>query len=300
MTKTKPFSPNSRTISLPAGRHGLKKSNFFIKPPLLPVRQSGGREELRNFGEVGLFILFCFIFSVIYHLRSKISLAQSFDSASYHIDWGNFNMTSGKKTSTNYQLTDTVGQNAPGKFTSTGYVVKSGFQYIYDTLEKFSFSISDISIDFGSLTPNVGSTQSNIITITTPSGHGYQVMAITNKPLSSISSTTIPNTNCDTSCSISSSGVWSSSSRYGFGFNTIGINSSGVATNIGTSSYFTNSTYFRPFAATSRSESPQIIMSEDNPVKNRSARLTYKINISTNQPSGDYENLINLIAVPKY
>jgi hypothetical protein len=245
-------------------------------------------------------ILITLILGFIFQFQTKSLLAQSFDSASYHIDWGNFNMTSGKKTSTNYQLTDTVGQNAPGKFTSAGYTVKSGFQYIYDTLEKFSFSISDISIDFGSLTPNVGSTQSNTISITTPSGHGYQIMAIANKPLSSISSSTIPDTNCDTSCSISSSGVWSSSSRYGFGFNAIGINSSGVATNIGTSSYFTNSTYFQPFAATSRSESPQVIMSEDTQVKNHSARITYKINISNNQPAGNYENLINLIAIPKY
>jgi hypothetical protein len=246
------------------------------------------------------FLLLFFFLATIYHLRSTISLAQSFDSASYHIDWGNFNMTSGKKTSTNYQLTDTVGQNAPGKFTSSGYTVKAGFQYIYDSMEKFSFSISDISIDFGSLAPNVGSTQSNTISITTPSGHGYQIMAIANKPLSTISSSTIPDTSCDTSCSISSSGVWTSSSKYGFGFNTIGINSSGVATNIGTSSYFTNSTYFRPFAAASRVESPQIIMSEDSPVKNRSARITYKINISQYQPAGNYENLINLMAVPKY
>ncbi|MCW1949374.1 MAG: hypothetical protein KIH89_002925 [Candidatus Shapirobacteria bacterium] len=245
-------------------------------------------------------ILIILILGFIFQLQTKSLLAQSFDSASYHIDWGNFNMTSGKKTSTNYQLTDTVGQNAPGKFTSTGFIVKSGFQYIYDSMEKFSFSISDISLDFGSLTPNIGSTQSNTISITTPSGKGYEILTIANHPLQTIASATIPDTTCDTSCTISSSGVWSSSTKYGFGFNAIGINSSGAATNIGTSSYFTDSTYFRPFAATSRSESPQTVMSENSPVKNRSARITYKINISRNQPSGDYENLINLIAIPKY
>jgi len=250
--------------------------------------------------KIKIFFIFCFIFSTIYHLKSKISFAQSFDSSSYHIDWGNFNMTSGKKTSTNYQLTDTVGQNAPGKFTSSGFVVKAGFQYIYDSMEKFSFSISDISIDFGSLSPSVGTTQSNTITITTPSGHGYEILAIANQPLSNINSQTIPDTSCDSSCSISTSGIWTSNSKYGFGFNAIGINSSGVATNIGTSSYFSDSTYYRPFAATSKSENPQTIMSEDSSVTDHSARITYKINISTYQPSGDYQNLINFIAVPKY
>jgi len=292
MKKNKPFvHQQTRDIS-------LKKGNLTYFIASMTSLLKGG--SLTKVKQVGLFILFLGIcFLEIPKFLPKI-LGQSFDSASYHIDWGNFNMTSGKKTSANYQLTDTVGQNAPGKFTSSGYIVKSGFQYIYDTFQKFSFSISDVSIDFGSLTPNIGSTQSNIISITTPSGHGYQIMAIANKPLSTISSSTIPDTNCDTSCSISSSDVWTSSTKYGFGFNAIGINSSGVATNIGTSSYFTNSTYFRPFAATSRAESPQIIMSEDIPVKNRSARITYKINISGNQPAGNYENLINLIAVPKY
>jgi hypothetical protein len=148
-----------------------------------------------------------------------------------------------KKTSTNYQLTDTVGQNAPGKFTSTGYTVKAGFQYIYDSMQKFSFAISDLDLNFGTLTPNIGSTQTNTVTITTPSGKGYEILAIANHPLQTISSSTIPNTNCDSGCSISTSGAWTQSTNYGFGFN---------ATGDGTSTYFTDNTYYRPFAATSK------------------------------------------------
>ena len=242
----------------------------------------------------------CFLILALGFLFPQKTESQSFDSSSYHIDWGNFNMTSGRKNSTNYQLTDTVGQNAPGKFTSSGFTVKAGFQYIYDSMEKFSFSISDLSIDFGSLAPSVGTTQSNTITITTPSGKGYEILAIADRPLSTISSQTIPDTNCDSGCSISSSGTWVDNNRYGFGFNAIGINSSGVATNIGTSFYFPNSNYYRPFAASSKSENPQTIMSENSPAKNRSAKITYKVNISTYQSSGDYQNLINFIAIPKY
>lgn len=241
-----------------------------------------------------LTILFLLLFLPI------VSLAQSFNSPSYNIDWGNFNMTSGKKTSTNYQLTDTVGQNAPGKFTSSGFTVKAGFQYIYDSLEKFSFSISDISLDFGTLIPSVGSTQSNTVTITTPSGKGYEILAIANHPLQTVNSATIPNTNCDTSCNSSSSNTWILSNRYGFGFNAIGINTSGVATGIGTSNYFPTTNHFRPFASLSQSDTPKVFMSENSPVKDHSARITYKINISPNQSSGFYENLVNIIAIPKY
>jgi hypothetical protein len=236
-------------------------------------------------------------------LFKKNVLAQSFSSSSYNIQWGNFNMTAGKKTSTSYQLTDTVGQNAPGKFNNTGYILKSGFQYIYDTLFYFSFQIDDLSLDFGSLVPGIGTTQTNTITISAPSGNGYQIMAVENHPLRQNSGTTIPDTKCNSNdCNKTTSTVWTNPTAYGFGFNAIGINSSGAVTNIGTSNYFTDSTYFRPFANATNTpiDAPQIIMSENSPIKNRSAKVTYKINISAIQSAGNYQNGINFIAVPKY
>lgn len=243
-----------------------------------------------------ILILCLFFFGLI---QKKIN-AQSFDSNSFHIEFGNFNMTSGKKNSPSYTLTDTVGQNAPGRFTNTGYVVKAGFQYIYDTLEKFSFSISDLDLPFGSITPNVGSTQTNIITITTPSGHGYEILAIANHPLLS-NNYTIPDTTCNSNdCTKNTSAPWTLTTAHGFGFNAIGINSSGTVTNIGTSNYFIDSTYYRPFADLSKNDLPQVFMSEDTRVKEHSAKITYKVNISQNQASGTYSNLINLIAIPKY
>lgn len=227
-------------------------------------------------------------------------LAQTFTSPSYNIEFGNFNMTSGKKTSTSYTLTDTVGQNAPGKYSNDGYMVKSGFQYIYENFETFSFKISDLDIPFGSLSPNIGSTQSNVITITSSSNMGYEILAIANHPLLS-NNYIIPDTSCDNNnCTLNTSAPWTLSTTYGFGFNAIGINNYGSATNIGTSSYFTDSTYYRPFADLSKDDLPQVIMSENTRVKEHSARITYKVNISPNQASGTYQNLINLIAVPKY
>jgi len=249
--------------------------------------------------QVGLFIIFLF---TIYHLRSKPLFAQTFDSNSYHIDFGNFNMTSGKKSSANYTLTDTVGQNAPGQYDSAGYIIKAGFQYLYDKNIPLSFIISNLDLNFGSLTPNIGSTVTNTLTISTPTGRGYDILVIANHPLQSIGgNSTIPDTKCDSgTCSESTSDVWASNSTYGFGFNAIGVNSSMVATGVGTSNYFTNSTYFRQFADNSASETAKIIMSESAPVKDHSALITYKINISSDQAAGTYQNSINYIAVPKY
>lgn len=284
--KNKPFALQLQDIS-------LKKGNYKKKRPFFK-----GRSQFIDSGVLFL-ILILFLF-IIYHLRSTTTLAQSFDSNSFHIEFGNFNMTSGKKNSPSYTLTDTVGQNAPGKFSSSGYVVKAGFQYIYDISEKFSFSISDLDLPFGSMTPNVGSTQSNTITITSPAGHGYEILAIANHPLVS-NNYTIPDTRCNSNdCTINLSAPWTLSTTYGFGFNALGINSSGTVTNIGTSNYFTNSTYYRPFASLSKNELPQVFMSENTRVKDRQARITYKVNISTNQAAGNYSNLVNLIAIPKY
>ena len=236
---------------------------------------------------------FILIFSTIYHLRSNISFAQTFDSNNFHIEFGNFNMTGGKKTSTTYTLTDSVGQNAPGQYDSTGYTVKAGFQYIYESNIPFSFAISNLDLDFGHLVPNVGSTVTNTLTISTPTAHGYDIYNLANHPLKTIGgNSTIPDTKCDSNtCSESTSDVWTSSTAYGFGLNGSGD---------GTSSFFTNSTYFRQFADNSAGETAKIIMSENTPVEDHIATITYKVNISPSQTAGTYQNSINFIAVPKY
>ena len=230
------------------------------------------------------------------------SWAQHFSSADYIIDFGNFNITSGHKNSANYSLTDTVGQLAPGQYNNTGYIVKAGFQYIYDLLNQFSFSIDDLNLNLGDLVPAVGSTATNIISISTPSGHGYQIMVQQNHPLTQNFGVTIPDTACDSGpCTTTSSAPWTLASTYGFGFNIIGINSSGVATGVGTSNYFANSTYFRPFSTAPVS---QIAMSENNSTSGANslhkARVTYKSNISAIQAAGKYENGIIFTAIPKY
>ncbi len=244
-----------------------------------------------------LFLLFLFL------LSKKNIIAQSFSSASFRIQWGNFNMTGGtKKAPSGLTLTDSVGQNAPGQFNSSGFIVKSGFQYAYDTLSKFSFQIDKLSLNFGTLVPNVGSTQSNIITISTPSAKGYEILAMEDHPLNIFqTNNNIPDTTCDAgTCSETVSGVWTGTTSYGFGMNAIGINTSGVATGVGTSSIFTNNTYFRQFANFQAGENNQVIMTESNSVKDHSARITYRIVIDKPQAAGLYQNSINFVAIPKY
>src|SRR5690349_15291800 len=102
-------------------------------------------------------------------------------SNSYIIQFGNFNMTSGEKSSSAYKVTDTVGQTAPGEYTSTGYKVFAGFQYIY-ALPRFSFRITDLSVELGELQNGVFNTESNSLVITTRTG-GYGILARAENPL---------------------------------------------------------------------------------------------------------------------
>lgn len=271
------------------------KPKFLSSSSSFPPFLKGGIKK----GVLILSLVICYL-EFPKFFNSKI-LAQHFESDSFVIDWGNFNMTSGSKNSTTYKLTDTVGQIAPGQYSKNGYVIKSGFQYIYDTFTPFSFIIDNLAINFGTLVPEIGTTAANTITITSPYGRGYQIMVAENHPLQINPSLQIPDTTCDSGpCSESSPGPWILSTTHGFGFNAIGINNSGVATNVGTSGYFGDGTYFRQFANISARETPQIIMSENSSVKNRSARITYKVNITALQAAGNYENAINFIAIPKY
>jgi hypothetical protein len=231
--------------------------------------------------------IFFIIFLVSIFLLPISVFAQHFESNSYNIDWGNFNMTSGKKTSTNYSLTDTVGQNAPGEYSKTGVKLKSGFQYIYP-FDIFSFAIDDLEIDFGTLTPGVATTAVSTLTTTTPSGNGFQITAAESSPLRTPSGTNIPDVTGDNHLATESvEDLWQNATTYGFGYNA-------------NTTYFSSNNHYRQFANSALSETAQIFDSSNLPVKNHQTVVTYKINISTIQAAGSYQNYIVYTATPKY
>jgi len=229
---------------------------------------------------------------LLFFLLAIPAFAENFSSSSFKIDFGNLNLTGGGKTSPSFNLTDTVGQNAPGQYDSGSFTVKSGFQYIYDTFSPFTFTISDLDIPFGTLTANIGVTAQNTLTITTPSGSGYEIYAVENHPLWNEYKQPIPDTTCDSgTCSESVSGTWASSSTYGFGFNAWGVGSTGI---------FTAQNQYRQFANGATAEPAVLIASESVSVEDRQTVVTYKVNISNLQASGSYQNGIIYIAIPKY
>ena len=84
-------------------------------------------------------------------------LAVPMDSSRFKIESANIEIAGGDKSSSSYKLADTVGQLAAGQYSSTGYVVKAGFQYLHSIIP-FRFSISNININLGTLVPGTPST----------------------------------------------------------------------------------------------------------------------------------------------
>lgn len=227
---------------------------------------------------------------------TKVAFAERLESDSYVIQFGNFNISSGERTSSSYDLTDTVGQTGAGpygEYGSSTYFVGGGFQYIYQ-VDDFVFSLSKVQINLGTLTPNSHSTDSHTISITTRGGAGYSVYAYELHELrhSGNDTTTISDTTCDSgSCTISTAGVWQTQTIPGFGYNMSGDDIPAT---------FTNSTYFRPFADRSQSEAMQIVMSSEDIAHTRTATVTYRAGISGSKEAGNYETGVAFVAVPGY
>lgn len=237
-------------------------------------------------------LIFIIIVCMFYSTRTVLS--QYMESTRYRIEYPNINIGATQDTSENYSINTTLGQTAAGQFQSAGYIIKAGFQYFYSIIP-FRFTISNYSINFGSIYPNTPSTLNTNLTVSFGSAYQYQVTAQEIGTLRiSDGGNFIPDTTCNggaQTCTETSAKIWDSTSAYGFGYNMSG-NDIPVD--------FTDSTYYRPFSDRSLSESPAVIMSSANVGENRIATVTYKVNIPSTQESGVYTTIINYVATPGF
>jgi len=225
--------------------------------------------------------------------------AEEMKSDSYKIQFGNFNMGSGRRDGDTYILSDTMGGLAVGpygQYGSSNYFIGSGFQYVYQ-IDYFFFSISKLSIELGELFPDSFKTDSHTINVTTNGASGYNIYVFENHPLRQITTDIsdpddINDTTCDSNdCDESIAGLWTNPSNAGFGFNASGDD---------VVSDFINSNYFRQFANNEAGESMQVIMGSNNVALNRTATITYKAAMPGNQAAGNYQTSVVFVAVPGY
>lgn len=245
------------------------------------------------------YLALCLLFSSLFFgaLGAKV-FAEEMKSDSYKIQFGNFNMGSGRRDGDTYILSDTMGGLAAGpygQYGSSNYFIGSGFQYVYQ-IDYFFFSISKLSIELGELFADSFKTDAHTINITTNGASGYNVYVFENHPLRQIAvdlpdAADINDTNCDAGCDESAAGLWTDASNAGFGFNVTGDD---------VASDFINSNYFRQFANNENGESMQSIMGSSNVALDRSATVNYKAAMPGNQVAGNYQTSIVFVAVPGY
>jgi len=232
-----------------------------------------------------------FLSLIILLLTAKPALAVDMESDNYRIQWGNINIGARDQSSANYNLGVTMGQISPGLYTNAGYKVRAGFQYIHSIIA-FSFTISDLTIDLGSLSAQTPSSDTDTLTVSAGGAGGYQVLAYEDHPLKTRQGAEITDTICDNgNCDETNAEVWSQNTTYGFGFN---INGDDTPTD------FIDTSYFRQFADDNSAETHQTVMSKSDVTSQSQATVTYKVNISTSQEAGQYETGIVYIAVPNY
>ncbi|SRR3989339_19187 len=271
---------------------------------------------VNNFAHICFSLL---LLTTFYLLLSSSSHAVNMDSERYKIQYGNINI-GGKKSSDlddgTYNLSATLGQVAAGQFESNGYIVKAGFQYIYSKIP-FTFSLSSIRADLGTLFPSTPSTTSIQLTVSYGGAGQYVVTAGEQGTMQNFSYDPIPNTTCNggaDTCSRTLAKIWTSTSSYGFGYSMSGED---------IPADFIDSTYYRPFADLTVPEDPVSIMQSANVTQNliptpnpsytpaplltgtprditHTSTLTFKANISPLQQAGSYTTVVHFTATPSF
>ncbi len=238
------------------------------------------------------------ILAVFFNSRLTLAAPSSIESDHYKIQWPNVNMGSGSPDSTTYNLGVTTGQIAPGLYSGSSFKIRAGFQYIHSIIP-FSFTLSDININFGNLTSGVLTNQQTVdLTVDSGSVQGYQVTVEENQPLTSLGiGSTLPDTVCDPadSCTHIDEGAWSQTDTYGFGYTIDGDD---------VPSQFASGTKFKNFAQTDI-DTPQKVMGKTpieghEAAEDKNATMTLRINPSPVQPAGTYQNRLIFIATPLY
>lgn len=238
-------------------------------------------------------IIFTFLFALLFFIFTIPALAQtSMSNGNFILQFGNLNSFAGKPTNSSYKLGITGGQIAPGLYSGTNYTVRAGFQYLpYRT--PFSFSISSLFIDFGPLAPGTPVTRTNTLTVTNFSAYGYSVLVRENHPLRvNATGISIPDTTCDSgTCTETTSALWTSVLTYGFGYRCDNLSGTNCVTD------FSTANTYKQFASSESAELAQPVMTGTSG-KNLQSQITYKVNVSSTQAAGEYENQITYIAVP--
>ncbi|KKQ36630.1 MAG: hypothetical protein US54_C0061G0004 [Candidatus Roizmanbacteria bacterium GW2011_GWA2_37_7] len=140
---------------------------------------------------------------------------------------------------------------------------------------EFYFAIDHTFISFSDLSQGGNFSKHMNVKIKSSTNVQYQILTKLTSPLRTITGETIESTSCDNRCTSQTASIWNSADVYGFGFST------------------DNEQTFRPFSS---QEATVLFL----PAQGKSdIKMTLKIQTPRNQPEGNYQGAVQLIALPE-
>ena len=154
-------------------------------------------------------------------------------------------------------------------------------------------SSSNTSIGFGTVTPGSFYHACQDLAVATNAVNGYSITSQENSMMSS-GTNSIPDTNCDTTCTQVTGAAWITNTNYGFGHGCKDITGTACIAS------YANTNIARQFAdVTSNTEIPQAIMSYAGPANNTS-QVEYRLNVNPLQLPDTYTNTIVYVVTPNF
>lgn len=186
-------------------------------------------------------------------------------------------------------ITFTIGTTAP--------ILSTGNTACGVPLSSGAPNTTATAVSFGSVSIAAFNSIAQMLSIVTNAPSGYAITTFANNQLTVIGgSTTIPPTTCDSGpCTTTSEQVWSNATNYGFGYSLENLGSAVGATFVGTSV----SQKARPFPV-GASSAVTIIKNTSTPTQTESYYVCYRLNPSTTQQAGTYENKITYTATATF
>lgn len=203
------------------------------------------------------------------------------NSANFRIDADSINSGGGESSSANFGAFDTIGEAFAGNASSANFAVGEGFQS--SLVFGISLSLDSTTKNLGSINPGTPITGTTIATVTTDAWGGYDLAINQDNNLTHTdNTTTIPSY----ACSIASPCLWSGT---GFGFTV----KSG--TNVEAKWYVNPNYYYAAIPNVST-----VFHTKDGYTSGGDATtIEYKLDVSTSQRAGIYDNIVTYVATAK-
>jgi hypothetical protein len=253
------------------------------KSPITKSYQSSKKLFFTESSNIFSPITICLFAYSLICLFPPLAAGDTVSNGNYSIDVNNID-TNPQPTTHPLQI---LGTQTKNEFTT-------GPNYtIHTSNDSFSVRTSQDTIDYGILSSTNPVIRTSLLSFSSPPS-GAEILTYEDHPLFFTPNNFIQNTTCDNgACSPTTASSWINTLTYGFGYR---CDSSEEKV---CDQQFSTSNYFKQYPSSSQNQNlVPILLSNDKPTAK--ATITYKVNISGTQKSGNYYNSITYLAIPNF